>query len=82
MTNLKEGRRHLGGGVLKTYSVLLLFLALKAGGNSSMAWGMKQVPERLSLNAAAYLRDSTQAVIAVATAGTNTGTAMPSPRTG
>src|SRR6202051_4240331 len=44
------------GGVLKTYSVLLLFLALKAAGNSSMAWGMKQVPERMSMNPALYLR--------------------------
>ncbi len=44
------------GSVLKTYSVLLLFLALKAAGNSSMAWGMKQVPERMSMNPALYLR--------------------------
>ena len=44
------------GAQLKTYSVLLLFLALKAVGNSSMAWGMKQVPERMSLNPALYLR--------------------------
>jgi drug/metabolite transporter (DMT)-like permease len=43
-------------GVLKTYSVLLLFLALKAAGNSSMAWGMKHVPERMSMNPAIYLR--------------------------
>jgi drug/metabolite transporter (DMT)-like permease len=43
-------------GVVKTYSALLLFLALKAAGNSSMAWGMKQVPERMSMNPALYLR--------------------------
>jgi len=44
------------GALPKTYAVLLLFLALKALGNSAMAWGMKQVPERVSLNPAPYLR--------------------------
>ena len=51
MTNLKSP-----SGTLKTYSVLLLFLALKAGGNSAMAWGMKEVPEKMSMNPALYLR--------------------------
>ena len=41
--------------VLKTYTVLFLFLALKAGGNSSMAWGMKHVSEQMSMNPALYL---------------------------
>ena len=41
---------------LKTWSILLFFLALKAAGNSSMAWGMKQVPERMSMDPALYLR--------------------------
>lgn len=40
---------------LKTYSILLFFLALKAAGNSWMAWGMKQVPERMSMDPALYL---------------------------
>jgi uncharacterized membrane protein len=44
------------GAVLKTYSVLLFFLALKAAGNSAMAWGMKQVPEKMSMNPALYVR--------------------------
>jgi drug/metabolite transporter (DMT)-like permease len=44
------------GALLKTYSILLFFLALKAAGNSAMAWGMKQVPERMSMNPALYLR--------------------------
>jgi drug/metabolite transporter (DMT)-like permease len=52
MTNLARS----SSAVLKTYSVLLFFLALKAAGNSSMAWGMKQVPERMSMNPALYLR--------------------------
>ena len=52
MTNLN--RR--SGALVKTYSVLIFFLALKAVGNSAMAWGMKQVPERMSMNPALYLR--------------------------
>jgi drug/metabolite transporter (DMT)-like permease len=44
------------GQDLKTWSVLLFFLALKAAGNSWMAWGMKQVPERMSMDPALYLR--------------------------
>jgi uncharacterized membrane protein len=55
MTNLSAPPRS-SAGVVKTYSVLLLFLALKAGGNSAMAWGMKQVPERMSMNPALYVR--------------------------
>ena len=52
MTNLTQR----SGAVLKTYSVLVFFLALKAVGNSAMAWGMKQVPERMSMNPTLYLR--------------------------
>ena len=58
MTNLTErpivavGRKKRSSAILKTYSVLLFFLALKAAGNSAMAWGMKQVPERMSMNPA------------------------------
>jgi len=50
-----EGPRHSSGAALKTYFVLIFFLALKAAGNSWMAWGMKQVPERMSMNPALYL---------------------------
>src|SRR5271156_6803472 len=49
-------RKFASSAALKTYSVLLFFLALKAAGNSSMAWGMKQVPEKMSLDPALYLR--------------------------
>jgi drug/metabolite transporter (DMT)-like permease len=49
-------RKFASAAALKTYSVLLLFLALKAAGNSSMAWGMKHVPEKMSLDPALYLR--------------------------
>src|SRR5271166_556086 len=51
-----NGRKSASAAALKTYSVLLLFLALKAAGNSSMAWGMKQVPEKMSMAPALYLR--------------------------
>ncbi len=44
-----------GSGVLKTWAVLVFFLTLKAAGNSWMAWGMKQVPERMSLDPSLYL---------------------------
>jgi len=40
---------------LKTWSVLLFFLALKAAGNSWMALGMKQVPEQMFTDPALYL---------------------------
>jgi drug/metabolite transporter (DMT)-like permease len=53
------------GGVLKTYFVLLLFLALRAVGNSSMAWGMKQVPEKMSMNPALYLRAMLEPFVAL-----------------
>jgi uncharacterized membrane protein len=44
------------GAALKTWSFLLFFLALKAAGNSWMAWGMKQVPEKMSMDPSLYLR--------------------------
>jgi drug/metabolite transporter (DMT)-like permease len=42
--------------VLKTYLFVLIFLALRAVGNSSMAWGMKQIPEKMAMNPALYVR--------------------------
>ena len=72
MTNLNpringvmDGPRHAPGPALKTYFVLLFFLALKAGGNSWMAWGMKQVPERMSMNPALYLRAMLNPFVAI-----------------
>ena len=43
------------GQALKTWSILLFFLALKAAGNSWMAWGMKHVPEKMSMDPTLYL---------------------------
>jgi len=72
MTNLNpringvmDGPRHAPGPGLKTYFVLLFFLALKAAGNSWMAWGMKQVPERMSMNPALYLRAMLNPFVAI-----------------
>jgi drug/metabolite transporter (DMT)-like permease len=50
---------------MKTTSVLLLFLALKSAGNSSMAWGMKQVPEQMSMNPALYLHAMLNPFVAI-----------------
>lgn len=41
--------------LLRTYAVLLLFIALKAAGNLSLAWGMKHLPAA-GANPAAYIR--------------------------
>jgi uncharacterized membrane protein len=42
--------------VLRTFSVLLLFIALKAIGNLSLAWGMKHLSENASANPLFYIR--------------------------
>jgi drug/metabolite transporter (DMT)-like permease len=41
---------------LRVYSVLLLFIGLKAAGNLSLAWGMKHLPQTMSTNPLPYLR--------------------------
>jgi uncharacterized membrane protein len=64
MTNLTAR----SGAIVKTYFVVLLFLALRAAGNSSMAWGMKQVPERMSINPALYLRAKLNPFVAMGVA--------------
>ena len=51
--------------LLKTYAVLVFFLALKAVGNSAMAWGMKHVPERMAMNPALYLRAMLNPFVAI-----------------
>ena len=40
----------------RTYFLLLLFLALRAFGNLSLAWGTKHLPERLAANPLVYVR--------------------------
>jgi len=41
--------------VLRTYAVLALFIALKAVGNLSLAWGMKHFPQVMSASPLPYL---------------------------
>lgn len=40
----------------RTYSVVAVFIALKAVGNLSLAWGMKHFPQTMSANPLPYLR--------------------------
>ena len=40
----------------RTYSVLTLFISLKAVGNLSLAWGMKHLPQTMSASPLPYLR--------------------------
>jgi uncharacterized membrane protein len=42
--------------VLRTFWVLLLFIALKAIGNLALAWGMKHLTENASANPLFYIR--------------------------
>jgi drug/metabolite transporter (DMT)-like permease len=39
----------------RTYLLLLLFLALRAFGNLSLAWGTKRLPQALSIHPLSYL---------------------------
>ncbi len=41
---------------LRNYAVLTLFIALKAVGNLSLAWGMKHFPHAMSASPLPYLR--------------------------
>jgi uncharacterized membrane protein len=45
-----------GPAKARTYSVLTLFIALKAIGNLSLAWGMKHFTQTMSANPLPYLR--------------------------
>lgn len=63
-----NGQPPSSGAALKTWSVVLLFLAVKAAGNSSMAWGMKQVPEKMSMDPALYLHAMLNPFVAVGVA--------------
>jgi drug/metabolite transporter (DMT)-like permease len=52
--------------VSKTYGVVALFLALRAVGNTAMAWGMKHVPERMTMNPVLYARAALNPFVAMA----------------
>ena len=49
-------RRGRGAHLLRTYLIVLLFIALKAVGNLSLAWGMKHDTEAVSANPLHYVR--------------------------
>lgn len=48
--------RSLSPAWLRTYSVLLLFIGLKAAGNLSLAWGMQHLARNVSANPLFYVR--------------------------
>jgi drug/metabolite transporter (DMT)-like permease len=48
-------RSETKGAMLRTYSVLALFITLKAVGNLSLAWGMKHLPQTMSASPLPYL---------------------------
>lgn len=49
---------------LRTYGVLLLFIALKGAGNLSLAWGMKHLPTA-GANPLAYIRAMLDPFVAI-----------------
>ena len=53
------------GALSKTYFVVVLFLALRAVGNATMAWGMKHVPERMNMNPMLYARAALNPFVAL-----------------
>lgn len=42
--------------LVRTYFLLVLFLALRAFGNLSLAWGTKHMPETLAADPSVYIR--------------------------
>jgi len=52
-------------GLLKTYAILLLFIAQKAVGNLSLAWGMKRLPSDPGANPLLYVRAMFDPFVAV-----------------
>ena len=63
MTVTEEKRQ--GAGIVRAYAVLALFIALKAVGNLSLAWGMKHFPEVMSANPLPYLRAMLDPFVAI-----------------
>ena len=50
---------------IRTYFLLVTFLALRAFGNFSLAWGTKHFPETLAANPLVYLRSMLDPAVAV-----------------
>jgi len=54
--------------IVRTYSLLLLFLALRAIGNLCLAWGTKRLPETLAADPLVYLRSMLDPAVALGVA--------------
>src|SRR5208282_303502 len=63
MTAAEERRRN--EAIWRAYSVLTLFIALKAVGNLSLAWGMKHFPQTMSASPLPYLRAMLDPLVAL-----------------
>ncbi len=44
------------GTILQVWAIVFLFIALKAAGNLSLAWGMKHFPQAMSANPIPYIQ--------------------------
>ncbi len=44
------------GTIFRVWAILFLFIALKAAGNLSLAWGMKHFPQAMSANPIPYIQ--------------------------
>jgi drug/metabolite transporter (DMT)-like permease len=42
--------------MVRVWAILFLFIALKAAGNLSLAWGMKHFPQAMSANPVIYIK--------------------------
>jgi drug/metabolite transporter (DMT)-like permease len=54
--------------IIRTYTLLFLFLALRAFGNLSLAWGTKHMPEVLAADPLVYIRSMLHPGIALGVA--------------
>jgi len=54
--------------IYRTYSLLGIFVLLRAFGNLSLAWGTKHFPETLAANPLSYLRAMVSPLVAVGVA--------------
>ena len=43
------------GAIFRVWTIVLLFIALKAAGNLSLAWGMKHFPQTMSADPIPYI---------------------------
>jgi drug/metabolite transporter (DMT)-like permease len=58
----------LSAKTIRTYALLILFLALRAFGNLSLAWGTKHMPEVLAADPLVYIRSMLHPGIAIGVA--------------